>query len=196
MNKRPTITAVILAGGRARRMGGIDKGLVEVDGQPMIKRVIQQIEPQADQIIINANRNIQEYDKLGYPVVSDTLSGFQGPLAGFLSTMQHCHTDFIATVPCDGPLLPTDYIERMAKALEEYGIAVAHDGQRLQPVHALISTKLENSLQQFLEGGDRKIDRWYAEHDYATVDFSDMPETFLNINTLEERDNFEKNHQS
>jgi len=193
MNNSHTVTAVILAGGRARRMGGVDKGLIEVDGKPMIEQVISRIVPQTDHVIINANRNIEEYEKLGYPVISDTLSDFQGPLAGFLSAMQSCQSDYIATLPCDGPLLPTDLIERMLAGLGENAIAVAHDGERLQPVHALISTALQESLQQFLQSGDRKIDRWYAQHNTSVIDFSDSPETFLNINTLEERDSFEKN---
>ncbi len=198
MSKSVSVTAVILAGGRARRMGGVDKGLVEMNGQPMITQVIQRIKPQTDHILINANRNIAEYEKLGYPVISDSLSDFQGPLAGFLAAMQSCDTDYIATLPCDGPLLPTDMIERMVTGLSQNRnpIAVAHDGQRLQPVHALISCGLEQSLLQFLQAGDRKIDLWYAQHNYSTTDFSDSPETFLNINTLEERDHFEKRHFS
>jgi len=197
MHKPTTVTAVILAGGRARRMGGVDKGLVEVNGQSMIERVIQLVEPQTDHIIINANRNINEYEKLGYPVISDTLSDFQGPLAGFLAAMQSCDTDYIATLPCDGPLLPKELIKRMIQGAAENSspIAVAHDGQRLQPVHALISTKLQDSLLHFLQAGDRKIDLWYAQHNYTPVDFSDAPETFLNINTLDERDHFEKTHR-
>ncbi|WP_435685954.1 molybdenum cofactor guanylyltransferase MobA [Sedimenticola selenatireducens] len=190
---RPSITAVILAGGKARRMGGQDKGLVELAGRPLIEHVIARIEPQVSRILINANRNTQQYARYGYPVVSDSLSDFQGPLAGFLAAMQQVESDFIVTIPCDGPCLPDDLINRLYNAQQaaQAEIAVAHDGNRMQPVYALISTRLQQSLNDFLSSGERKIDWWYARHNTVTADFSDAPETFLNINTLEERDRFQ-----
>lgn len=190
---RPSITAVILAGGKARRMGGQDKGLVELAGRPLIEHVIARIEPQVSRILINANRNTEQYARYGYPVVSDSLSDFQGPLAGFLAAMQQVESDFIVTIPCDGPCLPDDLINRLYNAQQaaQAEIAVAHDGNRMQPVYALISTRLQQSLNDFLASGERKIDWWYARHNTVTADFSDAPETFLNINTLEERDRFQ-----
>lgn len=190
---RPSITAVILAGGKARRMGGQDKGLVELAGRPLIEHVIARIEPQVSRILINANRNTEQYARYGYPVVSDSLSDFQGPLAGFLAAMQQVESDFIVTIPCDGPCLPDDLINRLYNAQQaaKAEIAVAHDGNRMQPVYALISTRLQQSLNDFLASGERKIDWWYARHNTVTADFSDAPETFLNINTLEERDRFQ-----
>lgn len=189
---RPSITAVILAGGKARRMGGQDKGLVELAGRPLIEHVIARIEPQVSRILINANRNTGQYARYGYPVVSDTLSDFQGPLAGFLAAMQRVESDFILTIPCDGPSLPDDLVSRLynARQAAQAEIAVAHDGNRMQPVYALITTQLQGSLAAFLAAGERKIDRWYGQHNTVSVDFSDAPETFLNINTLEERDRF------
>ncbi len=191
---RPSITAVILAGGKARRMGGQDKGLVELAGQPLIEHVIARIKPQAGQILINANRNTERYARYGYPVVGDSLSDFQGPLAGFLAAMQQVESDFIVTIPCDGPCLPDDLVSRLytAQQAAQAEIAVAHDGQRMQPVYALISTRLQQSLNNFLTSGERKIDGWYARHNTVTADFSDAPDTFLNINTLEERDQFKQ----
>jgi len=190
---RPSITAVILAGGKARRMGGQDKGLVELAGRPLIEHVIARIKPQVSRILINANRNTEQYARYGYPVVSDSLSDFQGPLAGFLAAMQQVESDFIVTIPCDGPCLPDDLINRLYNAQQaaKAEIAVAHDGNRMQPVYALISTRLQQSLNDFLASGERKIDWWYARHNTVTADFSDAPETFLNINTLEERDRFQ-----
>ena len=190
---RPSITAVILAGGKARRMGGQDKGLVELAGRPLIEHVIARIKPQVSRILINANRNTEQYARYGYPVVSDSLSDFQGPLAGFLAAMQQVESDFIVTIPCDGPCLPDDLINRLYNAQQaaKAEIAVAHDGNRMQPVYALISTRLQQSLNDFLSSGERKIDWWYARHNTVTADFSDAPETFLNINTLEERDRFQ-----
>jgi molybdopterin-guanine dinucleotide biosynthesis protein A len=183
------ITGIVLAGGQGRRMGGRDKGLVEFQGRPLIAWVLEALGPQVDTIVINANRNPERYAEFGYPVVADALDGYQGPLAGFASGMVHASTPLALTVPCDGPLLPQDLAGRLRTALEEAGaqIAVAHDGQRMQPVYALLRTDLLPSLQAFLSEGERKIDRWYLRHRTVTVDFSDRPETFANINSPEDR---------
>lgn len=182
------ITAVILAGGKGRRLGGQDKGLVEYQGKTLIKHVLDIITPQVDSIVINANRNQSNYSELGYKVLSDDLSDFQGPLAGFAIAMQSCNTDFILTMPCDGPHLPDDYVSRLiSEAKDNTTIVVAHDGERLQPVHSLIPVSLIDSLLSFLNSGDRKIDRWYAQNTMKTADFSDKPGVFFNVNTEEQR---------
>ncbi len=191
MNKHPSnITAVILAGGQGSRMGGRDKGLIKLGQQPLIQHVINAISLQVDQLVINANRNAEQYQVFGYPIIADSMDSFQGPLAGILASMQQIETDNIVTVPCDGPLLPKDLVQRLidARESEQSEIAVAHDGKRLQPVYALIHTRLEPSLRAYLNTGRRKIDSWYAQHRVSYVDFSDIPETFININTMEERD--------
>ena len=179
------ITAVILAGGRGRRMGGKDKGLVDLNGAPLIEYTLSAVSPQVGRLVINANRNIEEYQRYGFPVVSDTMADYQGPLAGFASAMAAAETEYIVTIPCDSPLLPDDLVQRLVQALnrEDAELAVAHDGHRLQPVFALIQVSLLPGLLQFLQRGDRKIDLWYAQHKMAKADFSDIPETFLNINT-------------
>jgi molybdenum cofactor guanylyltransferase len=179
------VTAVILAGGRGRRMGGRDKGLVEIGGKALIEHVISIIAPQAGKLVINANRNGEEYRRYGYAVVSDSMSGYQGPLAGFASAMASAETPHIVTIPCDSPLLPDDLVQRLIDAMHDAHaqLAVAHDGERLQPVFALIGVRLLASLQQFLQRGDRKIDLWYAHHEMALADFSDCPNMFLNLNT-------------
>ncbi len=190
MLTRHDVTAVILAGGKGSRMDGRDKGLVTLANRPLIEYVIEAVKPQAEHVMINANRNLEQYAVFGYPVVTDTLSGFQGPLAGYLSALTASTTRYIATVPCDGPFLPDDLVDRLIKALtaSDAEIAVAHDGQRLQPVYSLIPTALANSLSAFLETGERKIDIWYAQHRVALADFADCPETFINVNTAEQRD--------
>jgi molybdenum cofactor guanylyltransferase len=187
---REQITAVILAGGRGRRMGGVDKGLVELNGRPLIEHVIDALASQVRSLMINANRNLVRYQQFGYPVIADSITDYQGPLAGFLAAMEAVETAYIVTVPCDGPLLTDKLVERLVAARERESaeIAVAHDGQRMQPVYALIPVALKPSLQRYLDGGDRKIDLWYARHRVALADFSDLPTTFVNINTEEERD--------
>lgn len=182
------IVGVILAGGRARRMGGRDKGLLTLAGQPLAAYAVRSLRPQVGEIIINANRNISDYEALGYRVVSDCIDDFCGPLAGMLSAMNATDADYLLTVPCDSPLLPADYAHRMFAALagEEAELGVAHDGDRLQPVFALLSIQLLPSLRDYLERGERKIDRWFARHRMALTDFSDNPQMFRNINTPEE----------
>jgi len=179
------ITAVILAGGQGRRMGGQDKGLLEFNGLPLIEILIAELARQTVATIVNANRNLDRYQAFGLPVISDRLENYQGPLAGFASAMDSVDTDFILTLPCDGPVLAADYVARFIASQQQSGaaICVAFDGERLQPVHALIRVDLRASLNRFLDSGDRKIDRWYALHDYAQTDFSDCRDMFRNINT-------------
>jgi len=190
MLNKHNVTAVILAGGKGRRMDGKDKGLVELANRPLIEYVIDAIKPQVETIILNANRNQEQYSQYGYPVISDALLDYQGPLAGFISALKSSTTSHIVTLPCDGPFLPKDLVERLILALtdSEAEIAVAHDGDRMQPVYSLIPTTLINSLSSFLDTGERKIDLWYKQHWVALADFSDCPETFRNINTAEQRD--------
>jgi len=196
---QPTeITAVILAGGRGSRLGGKDKGLVKLNCTPLIEYILAAVSPQVQRLLINANRNIEEYQRYGYPVVNDDLADFQGPLAGVASAMAVTETNFIVTIPCDSPLLPADLVQRLFHALhgEEAELAVAYDGKRMQPVFALINVKLLPSLLEFLQRGDRKTSLWYTQHKMARADFSDIPEMFLNINTpgdqeqLQQHENF------
>ncbi|MCU7811497.1 MAG: molybdenum cofactor guanylyltransferase [Candidatus Thiodiazotropha sp. (ex Notomyrtea botanica)] len=194
MSRKSDITAVILAGGRGSRMGGLDKGLVELNGKPLIEHVIAAILDQVGTVVINANRNRDQYTSFNYPVIADSMDDYQGPLAGFLAAMEIVTTSYMVTVPCDGPMLSDDLVERLVSALErdQADIAVVHDGERMQPVYALIPIRLRDSLQAYLDGGDRKIDLWYAKHHVALADFSDLPSTFVNVNTPEERDKLQK----
>jgi molybdopterin-guanine dinucleotide biosynthesis protein A len=175
-------------------MGGEDKGLIELNGKPLVQHVIDAIQPQVGAILINANRNQERYATFGYPVITDSLRNYQGPLAGFITAMQAIESEHMLTLPCDGPLLPADLVERLHKARHVAGteIAVAHDGKRLQPVYALIPRRLSTSLQRYLDTGERKIDLWYQQHRIAHADFSDIPRTFININTLQQRDRLQE----
>jgi len=190
MNIQPgDITAVILAGGKGRRMGGQDKGLLDFDGRLMIEILIEALQNQLLDIVINANRNQSKYQSYGYPVIADDLKDFQGPLAGFASTMAVVKSNYILTLPCDSPMLADNFAERFIEThnREQAPVCVAHDGERLQPVYALIDTGLLEDLKRFLESGERKIDRWYAQYNYAIVDFSAEKAMFENINTPEDR---------
>jgi molybdopterin-guanine dinucleotide biosynthesis protein A len=186
------VSVVILAGGKGRRMGGQDKGLVEYQGRPLVQHVLEKISPQASHIAINANRNHPAYRQFGYPVIADTLDDFQGPLAGFLAALSAVQTDYILTLPCDGPLVAQDYVHKMIDACnaelaggKRCDIAVATDGAQLQPVYALIATSLKASLVDFLQSDERKILRWFQQHPHIQVEFAD-DKMFTNINTREE----------
>lgn len=183
------LTGLVLAGGRATRMGGEDKGLLEVAGRPMIDYVIDALRPQVSRILINANRNTERYARFGARVLGDDLKGFQGPLAGMASGMAAADTEFLLTAPCDSPLVPGDLARRLVDALETSGasIAIAHDGRRQQPVFALLRTELRSDLREYLASGERKIDRWFHRHRFVEADFSDQSQAFLNVNTQADR---------
>ena len=182
------ITALILAGGKSRRMGGRDKGLLPFGDGLLVEHVLARILPQVGTVLISANRNQETYEGLGYPVITDPLEGFQGPLAGFLAGLENMQTDYLLTLPCDGPFIVDDLASRLARGLSgaNADIAVAHDGDRLQPVYALMHRRVVAGLRLALEEGERKIDRWYPRNHWISVDFSDVPQLFSNINTPED----------
>ncbi len=191
MNIESEITGVILAGGQARRMGGKDKGLVMLNGKPMIEIVINIFKPQTTKLLINANRNHVRYSQYGLELVADELSGFCGPLAGMASALKITKTEYMVTAPCDSPFIPRDLVLRLANSLKSKGveISVAHDGERIQPVFCMIKKTLLQSLSDYLAAGERKIDHWFKKHDFAIADFSDKPDTFDNINTHDDVEN-------
>ncbi len=182
------ITGIILAGGRAQRMGGEDKGLTQLQGRPMIQHVIKRLRPQVSSIIVSANRNQQQYERLGYPVVSDGDELFNGPLAGVASAIHHARTEWVLVTPCDTPLLPLDLASRLMESLQQSGtpIAVAHDGERMQQLCFLASTTILDSIQQQLAQGERRVRRWIRSLEPALCQF-DSPLSFANINTPEEQ---------
>lgn len=182
------ITGAILAGGRARRMNGEDKGLILLADRPLISHVIDAFSGQVGSLLINANRNLDRYKQFGYPVIRDLTGDFDGPLAGIASCMNTATTEMMVCVPCDSPFIPDDLVERLYLGLmaASADICMASSSERTQPVFSLIRTELMDSLQKFLDSGERKIDKWYATHKLAIADFSDKPETFMNINTPED----------
>jgi len=192
------ITGLILAGGRAQRMGGIDKGLIPFHGKPLIESAISRLKPQVSTILINANRSITKYSHYGYPVLMDETPDFSGPLAGFSVGLKHCKTPYLLTSPCDSPLLPTDLAEKMAHQLEDddlelvFASSKEDDGKTWsQPVFCLMKSNLQDSLNAFLSKGDLKIDRWFKELHSATVVFENA-QAFANVNTPEELAALEK----
>ncbi|SFJ90130.1 molybdenum cofactor guanylyltransferase MobA [Methylophaga sulfidovorans] len=180
-----TVSGVLLAGGQSRRMGGQDKGLLPYQGRSMASHVIDSIVPQVDDFYISANRHIEEYQSFSFPVITDDLDNFQGPLAGILAVMEQIDSEYLLTVPCDNPLISPQLRQRLVEAVLATGsdIAIAHDGKRLQPVFALIPRRLKQSLSDFLTSGQRKTRDWLFQHKVVEVDFSDQANYFININT-------------
>lgn len=186
-------SAVILAGGRATRMGGDDKGWVPLAGRPLIEHVLERLRPQVDEVLINANRSEARYRALA-PVIGDGNGDFLGPLAGMRAGLSAAHQDWVLFVPCDGPALPLDLMARFRAALAEQPTAelvVAHDGSHLQPVVALLHKSLLPSLQQALAQGERKTGAWFTRHRMAVVSFVDQPDAFINLNSPSELAEYE-----
>jgi len=186
------ITGLILAGGRAQRMGGIDKGLVSFMGKPLIEQAIARLSPQVTSILINANRNHDRYAKYGHAVIADHHPDFAGPLAGFAAGLEHCNTEYLLSVPCDSPVFPLNLsgqlLEQMTSTQSDLVYASSIDPAGTtwtQPVFCLMRRSVQPSLQDFLDQGGRKIDRWFEALRSSTVVFADDA-AFANTNTPEE----------
>ena len=186
------ITGLILAGGRAQRMGGIDKGLIPFHGKPLIESAITRLKTQVGPILINANRNITKYASYGFPVLMDETTDFSGPLAGFSVGLKNCITPYLLTSPCDSPLLPIDLAEKMMVEIKSGKFDLVYASTKdangkiwAQPVFCLMRSTLKDSLTSFLGTGNLKIDRWFLNLRSSTVLFEDE-QAFANINTPEE----------
>lgn len=185
------ITGLILCGGRGSRMGGVDKGLQAYQGMPLAMHALMRLSPQVGEVMINANRNLAAYESMGVSVWPDPVADYPGPLAGWLAGLEHSSTPYMLTVPCDTPGFPADLAARLAQALVSEGAQIAmaatrEDGRvQVQPVFCLVDSMLLESLMAYLNSGERKIDRWTAQHRCATVVFEDAS-AFFNVNTLAE----------
>jgi molybdopterin-guanine dinucleotide biosynthesis protein A len=181
------VTAVVLAGGEGRRMGGADKGLVEVAGRPLVAWVLERIAPQVDDILISANRSVQDYEAYGHPVLGDDLEGFHGPLAGIQRALRETRHELLLVVPCDVPLLPESLVEKLKQAMAttRSDIAMACVEDNCHPTVALMRTSVAQSLDDYLAAGRRKVGAWEESLNYVKVDFDDAV-AFTNANTPED----------
>jgi molybdenum cofactor guanylyltransferase len=190
------LTGLVLAGGRGTRMGGLDKGLQPLHGEPLAAHVLRRLAPQTGPLIISANRHADVYAALGAPfgatVIADSLPGFPGPLAGLLAGLRAASTAFVLSAPCDSPGLPDDLAARLTEALEAHDADIAtvttinSDGSTsIHPVFALLRVSLADDLSAFLDAGERKVRAWYARHKTVEVAFSNE-RAFYNINSLQE----------
>jgi molybdenum cofactor guanylyltransferase len=188
VRERIGVTGVVLAGGQGRRMGSVDKGLVLLQGRPMVQHALERFAPQVDDVLINANQHIEQYAAFGFPVAADAIGGFVGPLAGLHVGLTRAAQPLVATVPCDSPFLPADLVARLLAALQAANaeLAVARTFDQAHPVFALVRRSVLPHLTLYLEGGGRKIDAWYATLETVEVAFDDEADAFRNINTIDE----------
>lgn len=189
MSLQTEVTAVVLAGGMGRRMEGVDKGLVEIGGREMISYVIDTLQRSVSQVVVNANRNLDHYKKYPVTVVPDSLQGYQGPLAGVEAVLAAATTPWVYTCPCDSPMQSAQLLPHMWQEIidSDADIGVAFDGQRTHPVFLILKRDLLTSLRGYLDEGERKIDRWFDRHQLKTIDCSYFSQSFVNVNTEEER---------
>ncbi len=189
MGQQTKVAGVILAGGLARRMGNLDKGLVCWRDRPLVSYAIEAMgEVVGTHIVISANRSIGLYQQFGFPVVQDLTDSFDGPLAGVLAAMHAMDADILLVMPCDSPLIKAHHLQALLTTCADPTVegAVASDGQRLHPVFLALKIHLKHSLSIYLAGGQRKLEDWINQHSLQRVDFSAQPTVFANINTLSE----------
>ena len=193
MSATAPLGAIVLAGGLARRMGGVDKGLVPLGSRTMIEHVLAAVRPAVDALVVNANRSAEAYAAIarahGGRVVPDRREGHLGPLAGLAAGLHALDTERAFLCPCDSPFVVPALVARLDRACAEPGVdvAVAHDGERLQPVFCVVRRGALDSLERFLDAGERKIDRWFAGEATRAVDCADLAPAFRNVNTEAER---------
>lgn len=184
------ITGLLLAGGRGSRMGGADKGLLPLHGEPLARHVLRRLRPQVGSLLISANRHADEYARLGAEVLADDEpEAYAGPLAGIATGLRACPTPWLLCVPCDAPFLPPDLAQRLGAAAgaADCPAAIACAAGRRQPVFALLRRELAGSLHEFLHAGGRKVETWLSQVGFAEALFDDA-RSFDNINLPQQLD--------
>lgn len=180
------ITGVILAGGESRRMGGEDKGLLPLHGQPLYQHVLQRLKPQVAELLISANRNLPHYQLSGVKVINDTLPDFPGPLAGMLSALRVINTEWAVFCACDTPFIPMDYVARLWQHKGAAQAVWVRSTQRDHPTLAMLHRDLAKSLEVYLLRGERRLLQFLHQAGGHAVDFPDDESVFSNINTPDE----------
>jgi len=191
----PPTLGVVLAGGLARRMGGVDKPMQRMGGRSLLERVVERLSPQCDRLILNANGDPSRFAAFGLPVVADGLADFPGPLAGILAALEWTAANrpdiaWVVSVAADCPFLPGDLVSGLhrARAAENAELAVAASGGQTHPVIGLWNVGLRQALRQALVVEDiRKISSWTARHRLASATWPIEPiDPFFNVNTPED----------
>ncbi len=205
IHPQPDFAWIILAGGQGRRMGLQDKGWLDYQGQTLITALTEQLSALNPDIpiIINANQNIEAYEGLGYPVITDAKQDFQGPLSGILNVMQ---TSTIQpkqawlTWPVDAPFRVENYVQKMTESilLEKTDLAVAKRlttssekiEMHLQYTHLAMKPSVQSSLKSYLQQGRRSIKGWVASLDIESVQaiafYDTDSDQWINLNRPED----------
>lgn len=209
--KLTQIIGVVLAGGRSTRMAGHDKGLLLLNGQPLWQHVACRLHPQVGAVVINANRNLAEYQGSGLMVIPDSLADYQGPVAGMLAVMQQCallqsqlllpaslaaDDIWYLFCPCDTPFLPADLAWRLWQQKKQSLAVWACDGQRDHPAIALLNQQLCAPLAEFICNGGRRVMTFWQQIGGHSVLFGDNPQVFCNVNTPEELQRWQQSCKS
>jgi molybdenum cofactor guanylyltransferase len=185
---RDDITGVILCGGGARRMGGVEKPLQLLAGRPLFRHVQERLAPQVSGVVISANREREAYAHAGDPVIADETPG-QGPLGGIATALAMAHTPYLFCCPGDAPFLDRSLVSRLSAPLggdADAGLCLPHDGVRAQHLFLLVRSSMQDDLTRYLASGERSVRGFVAAHHALTVDASDIVDSFVNINTDEE----------
>jgi len=191
----PMVGGLLLAGGQARRMGGGDKCLLELDGRPMLERAIERLHPQVAPLVISANGDPGRFLAFGLPVIADMVPGFAGPLAGILTGMTWLSdtapgTEWLVTAATDTPFFPRDLVVELSAAARRNGaeVAFAASDGRTHPVFGLWHLSLRGDLARALtREGERKIDRFAARHHVTRATFgNERLDPFFNVNRPED----------
>jgi molybdopterin-guanine dinucleotide biosynthesis protein A len=193
VNQYQGITGVVLAGGKASRMGGKDKGLQELNGIPLWRHVANMLSVQTETLVVNANRSLEVYRSSGLVVIQDTLPDYPGPLAGMLATMQQSAGEWFLFCPCDTPFIPECLTERFLQYKACAPVVWAYDGERDHPAISLVNRSVLSSLEAYIAVGERRVMVFLQQCGGHRVDFSDMKPAFINVNTLEDLQNMQVN---
>jgi molybdopterin-guanine dinucleotide biosynthesis protein A len=181
------VGAVVLAGGRSRRFGGQDKGLILLAGQPLVAWVVGRLRAQVHALAISANRNQAAYAEYGQ-VVADAMPGQPGPLAGVHAASCCLEDEWVLTAPCDMPFLPVDLVGRLYAGARQAGVAAVYAADDAQAHYTimLIRRTLLTDIPLFLDQGGRRVQDWLARVQARPVRFGDAPQAFFNVNTPED----------
>jgi len=187
MNKSANqVSCIILAGGEGKRVGGVDKGLLEYKGKPLIEHVIEKVSPQVDDIVISANRNTKRYEVYSQIVIIDESEKYLGPLAGIDAALSHCRHDRALVVACDTPFLPSDIIDNFLSSETGAPLHIASTNKKLQLV-MLIHKNLHDSITHSLSDGQLRLIQWAKSQQPEIVEFED-DSAFKNFNYTDDFD--------
>jgi molybdopterin-guanine dinucleotide biosynthesis protein A len=175
------VSAIVLAGGRGRRVGGQDKGLLVYQDKPLIDHVIARLAPQVEELLISANRNLDEYARRGYPVLIDALPDYPGPLAGVMAGLEKARFDWLVVSPCDTPLLPLDLVDGLCRVRAKSRAVVAKDPQHTHYTMLMLHKDRLGLLTAYLERGGRSVKGFLEAVGATSAEFSDAS-AFLNCN--------------